>query len=105
MLVLAFAQAAPAAGEGQVAASPIMSLMPILLIFVVFYFLLIKPQKKKQREHVEMLNAIKKNDEIVTSGGIYGTIVNIQDDIITLRIDDNARIKIQKGSISRLKKK
>lgn len=104
MFSLAFAQAAPGAGEGQVAANPIMSLMPILLIFVVFYFLLIKPQKKQQQEHAAMLNTLKKNDEVVTSGGIYGTIVNIQDDIITLRIDDNTRMKIQKGSISKLKK-
>ncbi|MDP8258334.1 MAG: preprotein translocase subunit YajC [Candidatus Aadella gelida] len=104
MLSLAFAQTASGAGEGQVAANPIMSLMPILLIFVVFYFLLIKPQKKQQKVHAEMLNMLKKNDEVVTGGGIYGTIVNIQDDIITLRIDDNTRIKMQKGSISRLKK-
>jgi preprotein translocase subunit YajC len=51
-----------------------------------------------------MLGALEKNDDIVTSGGIHGTIVNIQDDVVTLRIDDNTRIKIQKSSISRLKR-
>ncbi|MBU1084541.1 MAG: preprotein translocase subunit YajC [Candidatus Omnitrophota bacterium] len=104
MLSLAFAQTASAAGADQTAANPVMGLMPIVLIFVVFYFLLIKPQKKQQKEHAGMLEQLKKNDDVVTSGGIYGTIVNIQDDIITLRVDDNTRIKIQKNAIARLKK-
>ena len=105
MLTLAFAQAvggqqAPVAP----AQSPMMSFLPIALIFIIFYFLLIRPQKKSQQEHAKMLEALKKNDEVITSGGIYGTIVNIQDDVVTLRIDDNTRMKIQKGSISKLKK-
>ncbi|MFQ5952129.1 MAG: preprotein translocase subunit YajC [Candidatus Omnitrophota bacterium] len=103
MLTLAFAQTA-AAPQTQPQQSPLISLMPIALIFIIFYFLLIRPQKKQQKEHQGMLAALKKNDEVVTSGGIYGTIVNIQEDVITLRIDDNTKIKVQKGSISRLKK-
>ena len=103
MLTLAFAQSA-SAGQGQAQQSPMMSLLPIALIFVIFYFLLIRPQKKTQREHAKMLGELAKNDEVVTSGGIHGTIVNIQDDVVTLRIDDNTRMKIQKSSISRLKK-
>ena len=105
MLTLAFAQEAQAAGgavQGQ--ANPIMSLMPIALIFIIFYFLLIRPQKKQQKEHAKMISELAKNDDVVTSGGIFGTIVNIQDDVITLRVDDNTRIKVQKGSISKLKK-
>jgi preprotein translocase subunit YajC len=103
MLTLAFAQT-PSAQPVQVQQSPLISLMPIALIFIVFYFLLIRPQKKQQQEHAKMLDALQKNDEVVTSGGIYGTIVNIQNDVITLRIDDNCRIKVQKSSISKLKK-
>jgi len=79
-------------------------MMPIALIFIIFYFLLIRPQKKTQQDHAKMLETLAKNDEVMTSGGIYGTIVNIQNDIITLRVDDNTRIKVQKSSISRLKK-
>ena len=105
MLLLAFAQATQAAPQ---AAAPqqnvITSLMPIAIIFIIFYFLLIRPQKKSQQDHAKMLDALQKNDEVITSGGIYGTIVNIQDNIITLRVDDNTRIKVQKGSISKLKK-
>lgn len=103
MLTLAFAQSAQAQAP-QVQQSPLMSLMPIALIFIIFYFLLIRPQKKNQQNQVKMLESLAKNDEVVTSGGIHGTIVNIQNDVITLRVDDNTRIKIQKSAISRLKK-
>ncbi len=104
MLTLAFAQASGGAQPAQTQQNPMMGLLPIALIFIIFYFLLIRPQKKSQQEHAKMLGELKKNDEVVTSGGIYGTIVNIQDDVITLRVDDNTRIKVQKSSISRLKK-
>jgi len=105
MLTLAFAQAAGTAqGASPAQGSPMMSFLPIALIFIIFYFLLIRPQKKQQQDHQKMLSELKKNDEVVTSGGIYGTIVNIQEDIVTLRVDDNTRMKIQKSSISRLKK-
>jgi preprotein translocase subunit YajC len=103
MLTLALAQGA-SAGPAQVQQSPLISLMPIALIFIIFYFLLIRPQKRAQQDHAKMLTALSKNDEVITSGGIYGTIVNIQDDVVTLRVDDNTRIKIQKSSISKLKK-
>lgn len=103
MTVLAFAQ------EAQTQAtvpqqSPIMSFVPIILIFVIFYFVLIRPQKKTQSEHLKMIEALKKNDEVITSGGLLGTIVNLQDNIITLRVDDNTKVKVQKGSISKLRK-
>jgi len=103
MLSIAFAQSAQqqAARSPQ---SPIMGLLPIALIFIIFYFLLIRPQKKAQKNQAMMRNSLKKNDEVITSGGMHGTIVNIQDDVVTLRIDDNTRVKVQKGSISNLKR-
>jgi len=85
--------------------NPIMSLMPIILIFVVFYFLLIRPQKKAQAEHKKMIDHLKKNDEVVTSGGIHGTIVNVKDHTVTLKVDDNVKIEVQKASISSMKRK
>ena len=84
--------------------SPIMSMMPIFLIFIIFYFLLIKPQQKKQREHQDMVKELKKNDEVVTNGGIHGTVVNVKDNTIVLRIDDNCKIEVQKNSVTTLKK-
>jgi preprotein translocase subunit YajC len=103
MFTLAFAQEASQAPQAQ--QSPLMGLAPVALIFIVFYFLLIRPQKKQQQEHVKMLSELKKNDEVVTSGGIHGTIVNMQDDVVVLRVDENSRIKIQKSAVARVKKK
>ena len=87
------------------APNPLMNLMPIILIVVVFYFLLIKPQKKAQQEHKKMIGSLKKNDEVVTSGGIHGTITNVKDLTVTLKVDDNVKIEIQKNSITNMKRK
>ena len=90
---------------GQPGPSPLAGLFPIILIFAIFYFLLIRPQQKQQKKHQQVLTQLKKNDEVVTSGGIHGTIVNVDDETVTLRVDDNARIKFQKNTISYVKKK
>ncbi len=86
------------------AANPIVNLMPLILIFVIFYFLLIRPQKSKEKEHRKMLSQLNKNDEVVTSSGIHGTIVNVKDKTVTLRIDENVKIEIEKNCIAYLKK-
>lgn len=85
--------------------SPILNMLPLLLIFIIFYFLLIRPQQKKQKEHEEMLKKLEKNDEIVTTGGIHGTIVNVKETSVTLRIDDNCKIELQKNCVAYVKKK
>jgi len=90
---------------GKPGPSPLAGLFPILLIFAIFYFLLIRPQQKQQKKHRELLTQLKKNDEVVTNGGIYGTIVNLDEETVTLRVDDNTRIKFQKNTISFVKKK
>jgi len=86
-------------------ASPLLNLMPIILIFIVFYFLLIRPQKKTQDAHKKMIASLKKNDEVITAGGIHGTIVNVKDHTVTLKVDDNVKVEVQKGSISTMKRK
>jgi preprotein translocase subunit YajC len=86
------------------AASPLIQLFPLVLIFVIFYFLLIRPQKQKEKEHQKMLAGINKNDEVVTLGGIHGTIVNVKDKTLTLRIDDNVKMEIEKNSVAYIKK-
>ncbi len=90
----------------QAAARPstIMSLMPIILIFVIFYFLIIKPQKQKQVSHQKMVDSLAKNDDIITIGGIHGTVLNVKDSSIVLRIADNVKIEMQKSAIAGLKK-
>ena len=96
---------AQAAQTGAPQGSPLISLMPIILIFVIFYFLLIRPQKKQQEEHKKMVSSLKKNDEVITSGGVHGTILNVKDNTVMLRVDDNVRIEVQRSSISTIKKK
>lgn len=86
------------------AASPIMNLVPLLLIFVIFYFMLIRPQRKKEKEQQKMLKGLNKNDEVVTLSGIHGTIVNVKDKTITLRIDDNVKIELERNCVAYVKK-
>jgi len=82
----------------------IASLMPIIFIFGIFYFLLIRPQQKKQKDHAKMIGELKKNDEVVTNGGMHGTIVNVKDTTFVVRIDENVKIEINKSAVAYLKK-
>ncbi|MFA4992292.1 MAG: preprotein translocase subunit YajC [Candidatus Omnitrophota bacterium] len=82
----------------------IASFLPIIFVFVIFYFLLIRPQQKKQKDFEKMLAGVKKNDEVVTTGGIHGTILNVKDDTFTLKIDDNVKIEINKNAVGYVKK-
>ena len=84
--------------------NPLMQFMPLLLIFTIFYFLLIRPQQKKEKDRLSMLKAVKKNDEIITSGGVHATVLNVKEKTITVRIDDNVKIEIEKDSILRIEK-
>ena len=79
-------------------------MVPMLLIFFVMYFMLIRPQMKQQKELAAMQSKLKKNDEVVTSGGIHGTVVNVKDSVVTLRVDDNVRIDVDKSAITRMVK-
>lgn len=90
--------------QSQQAVNPIINLFPLILIFIIFYFLLIRPQKTKEKEHQKMLSNLNKNDEVVTSSGIYGTIVNVKDKTVILRIDDNVKIEIEKNCVAYKKK-
>jgi len=81
-----------------------MQLFPMLLIFGVMYFLMIRPQMKQQKELAQMQSKLKKNDEVVTSGGLHGTVVNLKDGVVTLRIDDNVRMDVDRNSVGRLVK-
>ncbi len=87
----------PGAGAGGFA-----SLVPLILMFVIFYFLLIRPQQKKAKEHREMISNLKRGDRIVTNGGIYGRIENLDENTITLEVANNVKIKIGRGYVSTL---
>ena len=77
-------------------------LFPMLLIFAVMYFMLIRPQVKQQKELARMQASLKKNDVVVTSGGIHGTVVNVKDKVVTLRVDDNVRLDVDRNAVNRL---
>jgi preprotein translocase subunit YajC len=88
----------------QSTANPLVSFFPLIFIFIIFYFLLIRPQKTKEKEHQKMLSNLNKNDEVVTSSGIHGTIVNVKDKTLILRIDDNVKIEVEKNCVAYKKK-
>jgi len=96
----AMGPAPQAGGSGGGPAGMITSLLPLVLIFVVFYFLLIRPQQKKAKEHQLMLDAIKKGDKVVTAGGIYGVVENVGSNTLLLKVAENVKVKVGKGYIS-----
>ena len=74
--------------------------LPIILLFVGMWFLIIAPQRKRQKAHDKMLNELQTGDEIVTSGGVYGTITNVKEDRFVVRIADNTKIELGKGFVA-----
>lgn len=101
-LNIAYAQESAAAPHQT--AVMVANIIPLVFVFGVFYFLIILPQQKTKKTHETMLKALDKNDEIVTSGGIHGTIVGVKDDTVLLRIAENVKIEIQKSAIASKKK-
>lgn len=99
--ILQQANAAPTSS----ASSFLVNLLPILAIIVIFYFLLILPQNKQKKKHEEMLKSIDKGDEIITTSGIFGSVVGVKEDSITIKVDDNTTIRILKGAIASVKKR
>ncbi|MBW1676536.1 MAG: preprotein translocase subunit YajC [Deltaproteobacteria bacterium] len=75
---------------------------PLILMFVIFYFLLIRPQQKKQKQHRQMLGSIKKGDRVITSGGLYGRITGLTDTVVTLEISEKVRVKVGRSNIAGL---
>ena len=74
--------------------------IPLILIFAIFYFLLIRPQQKRQRELQKMISQLKKGDRVITTGGIYGTIASIKEKSILLKVDENTKIEVAKSAIA-----
>lgn len=93
----AWAQAAPAAES-----SSLMSFLPLILIFVVFYFLLIRPQSKRTKEHKSMVQSLAKGDEVVTNGGLLGKITRVGDNFLELQVAEGVVVKVQKQSVASL---
>lgn len=92
----AYAQAGASGGGG------LLTFLPLVLMLVVFYFLMIRPQQKRMKEHKGMVGALKKGDEVVTNGGLGGTISDVGDAYLSLRVADNVEVKVQKAAVAAL---
>jgi len=100
MVGLAFAMGTPpggAAGGGQ---SALTSMIPLVIMFAIFYFLLIRPQQKKAKEHKALLESLKKGDQVITAGGMHGKVSAVDDTVVTLEVANNVNIKFNKGHIA-----
>ena len=95
----AFAQTAPAAAGGGDMQSTLMSMLPLLLMFAVLYFVMIRPQMKKQKEHRAMIDALAKGDEIVTAGGLLGKVSKIGDAYIGVELASGVEVQMQRQAV------
>ncbi|MBE0548028.1 MAG: preprotein translocase subunit YajC [Rubrivivax sp.] len=94
----AFAQTAPAAAGGDTQ-STLFSLLPLVLMFVVLYFIMIRPQMKKQKEHKAMVEAIAKGDEVVIAGGVLGRVARLGDNFLHVEVANGVELQVQRASV------
>jgi preprotein translocase subunit YajC len=85
-----------AGGEG----SSFSAFVPLILMFAIFYFLLIRPQQKKAKQHRELLASLKKGDKVISSGGLHGLVTGLTDDVVIMEIAPKVRVKVSRGSIT-----
>ena len=93
---LVYAMGAPSGGK---AGNPIMAFLPLIIIFAIFYFLLIRPQQKRAKEHKNFLDSLSRGEEVMTSGGLIGRVAGLTDDVVTLEVADKIRIKVARTYI------
>ena len=97
---IAYAMGAPGSAAQAQSGGGASGLIMMVVIFVIFYFILIRPQQKKMKEHKKMVEELKKGDEIITGGGIYGVVENVSTDTITVKIAEGTKVKITRGSVA-----
>jgi preprotein translocase subunit YajC len=100
MMKAVLAMAKSPAGQPQGGGGIASSLLVLMIIFVIFYFLLFRPQQKQQKKLQDMRGELKKGDKVITSGGIYGTVLSVTDDVVGLQIADKVKIEVAKSSIA-----
>ncbi len=100
LIAKAFAMGPPSHSGAGGAPNPIMSFVPLIIIFAIFYFLLIRPQQQRAKKHREFLDSLQRGDEVMTAGGIIGKIKGLTDDVVTLEVADNVRVKVGRAQIA-----
>jgi len=93
-----------AAAAHGAAPSPLIQFAPLALIFIVFYFLLIRPQQQKAKEQRTMIDNLKRNDEVIMAGGLYGKVIALNDKVVTLEIAPNVRVRVERAQVASLVK-
>jgi len=96
---IAYAMGTGGATGGAGSGGGLTAFVPLILMFAIFYFLLIRPQQKKAKEHQNMINSIKKGDRVITSGGIHGRIMAVDDTTVSIAVAEKIRIKVSSGNI------
>ncbi len=106
MFGLAFAMGSAPGGAGAAGGgmAAFQQIIPLVFMFAIFYFLLIRPQQKKAKEHKALLESMKKGDNVITSGGVHGKVTAVENELVTLEIANNVNIKITKSYIAAIKK-
>ncbi|MFO1280822.1 MAG: preprotein translocase subunit YajC [Burkholderiaceae bacterium] len=95
----AYAQTAPAAAAGGDMQSSLMSMLPLVLMFVVLYFVMIRPQMKKQKEHRAMIDALAKGDEVVTAGGLLGKVTKLGEGYLSVEVANGVEVQLQRSAV------
>jgi preprotein translocase subunit YajC len=101
-LLFAYGQQGGTTGQGTGSGSPMSLIFMIIAIFAVMYFLMIRPQQRQKKQHQELLSKVSKGDKIVTSGGMYGTIVGVKDSTVIVKIADNVKVEVNRSAISQI---
>jgi preprotein translocase subunit YajC len=89
-------------GGGSAGGDPFLGILPIIFLFVIFYFLLIRPQQKRAKEHKKMVEALSKGDEVVTNGGLLGRITKVGDNFVILEVADSLEVRVQRSAVAAL---
>ena len=92
-----FLMAQPGGTTGQ--SNPLVTFLPLILVFVVFYFFMIRPQMKKQKEMTNYRNSLKKGDKVITTGGLYGKIYDVKDNYVTIEVGGDIKLKVDKSAL------
>ncbi len=104
LATIAYAMGAPGDAGAQGGGGGASGLIMMVVIFAIFYFILIRPQQKKMKEHKRMVEDLKKGDEIVTAGGMYGTVEGVAPETLTVKIAEGTKVKITRGSVAHIVK-
>ena len=99
---IAYAMGGMGGGTGSGGSGGFTSFIPLILMFVIFYFLLIRPQQKKTKDHRQMVDSLKTGDRIITSGGLHGRITGVSENALTVEIAEKVRVKVNRGSVTAL---